>query len=81
VAPAGLANNRQFFAERVNEREAPEPVRLALYDPQTSGGLLVAIRPKRAAAFRAALTRSRVWHVEAGVAIARTERAVELDRA
>ena len=81
VAPGGLASNRQFYGAKVGEGETPEPIRLALYDPQTSGGLLIAIPPKRAAAFRAALSRSRVWHVEAGVAITRTERAVELERA
>jgi selenide,water dikinase len=81
VAPGGLATNRQFYGDRVREGDTPEPIRLALYDPQTSGGLLIAIPPKRAAAFRAALSRSRVWHVEAGVAAARGERAVELERA
>ena len=78
VAPAGLHNNRAFFSPRVREGSVAESVRMALYDPQTSGGLLITIAPRRAAGLMAALKRRRVWHVEAGEMIARAEHALEL---
>ena len=53
-------------------------MRLALYDPQTSGGLLMAVPPRRAAALVAALKRRRVWVAELGEAIARGEKSIEL---
>ena len=41
----------------------------ALYDPQTSGGLLVCVPARRVRAFEAALRRRRIWHVVAGEAV------------
>jgi selenide,water dikinase len=79
VAPAGLHNNRAFFGPRVQEGSAPESLRLALHDPQTSGGLLIAVPRRRATALMAALRRRRVWHVEAGEVIARKDYAIELE--
>jgi selenide,water dikinase len=78
VYPGGLARNRNFFRPKVAEDGLPEDLLKALYDPQTSGGLLVAIGPKRAAAFEAALRKRRVWHVAAGEAVAREEASVRL---
>jgi selenide, water dikinase len=61
VAPAGLRSNRDYAAPHVAFDEAvPEPLRMALADPQTSGGLLIAVAPKRAAALERALRRARV---------------------
>lgn len=78
VYPGGLARNRDFYRGKVAEDGLPEDLLKALYDPQTSGGLLVAISPKRAAAFEAALRRRRVWHVPAGEAVAREAVSVRL---
>lgn len=78
VYPGGLARNRDFYRSKVAENGLPEDLLKALYDPQTSGGLLVAIAPKRAAAFEAALRRRRVWHVCAGEVVAREETSVRL---
>jgi len=45
----GLQNNREFIGECVEFAGAvPEEYRLLLFDPQTSGGLLVAIAPQGA---------------------------------
>ena len=46
----------------------------ALYDPQTSGGLLIALAPRRAAEMLAALRRRRVWAVEIGEAVGQERR-------
>jgi selenide,water dikinase len=78
VYPGGLARNRKFFAPAIEEGGLAEDILQALYDPQTSGGLLVAVPARRAAAFSAALRRRRAWHVQAGEVTRRGERAVRL---
>ena len=78
VAPGGLARNRTFYSSGVAEGGGPEPLVAALYDPQTSGGLLIAIPARRAPALRTALKRRRVWSVEVGEAVTRTSHAIEL---
>ena len=46
--PGGTRRNLEAIAARVTWNGVPEPDRLLLCDAQTSGGLLVAIDPKRA---------------------------------
>jgi len=61
VAPAGLRSNLAYAAPFVQFDEGvPEPLRMALADPQTSGGLLIAITPKKAAGLMKALKRGKV---------------------
>ena len=78
VYPGGLARNRRFFADKVEEGGVAEDLLKALYDPQTSGGLLVSVPSRRAAAFSAALRKRRSWHVRVGDVVRRGERAVRL---
>jgi selenide,water dikinase len=78
TVPGGLARNREFYGPAVDATAVETAWRDALFDPQTSGGLLVALPSRRTAAFRAALRRRRVWHVEAGEVVARTTHAVVL---
>jgi selenide,water dikinase len=78
VYPGGLARNRRFYSATVEEGGVEEDLLKALYDPQTSGGLLVAVPPRRAPAFSAALRRRRAWHVRVGEVTRRGERAVRL---
>ena len=66
VMPGGLARNREYYAPSVAPSLLPAPTRDALYDPQTSGGLLVAVPARRAAAFERSLRRRRTWFVAAG---------------
>ena len=56
LVPAGSYNNREFYLPRVLDAQAisPEVVDL-LADPQTSGGLLLAVSPAKAEALLAAL--------------------------
>jgi selenide,water dikinase len=78
VVPGGLQKNRGFFRDQVGGRMPAEPLELALHDPQTSGGLLIAVPPRRAAGLVRALRRGRVPVLELGEAAARGARAVEL---
>ena len=54
--------------------EIPEPLRVLLFDAQTSGGLLIAVDPDRASALLAALERegtpaaARIGRLARGVA-------------
>lgn len=51
AVPGGLKNNREFASCVVEtRRELPEEVELLLYDPQTSGGLLMTMSEMDAAA-------------------------------
>lgn len=55
-ASAGLHNNRDFIGECAGFAESvPEEYRLLLFDPQTSGGLLIAVAPESAAKMLGAL--------------------------
>jgi selenide,water dikinase len=53
--PSGSRRNYEAFEDTVEWGSLPESERLLLCDAQTSGGLLVALRPARAPAFVAAL--------------------------
>ena len=53
--PGGLDNNRSFLGDRVMAEGVSEADLLPLYDPQTSGGLLIAVAPERGERLLAAL--------------------------
>lgn len=48
VYPGGLKSNRDYLTGRVEADGVGESDLLPLYDPQTSGGLLIAVPPSRA---------------------------------
>jgi len=53
--PGGLTNNREFASCVVEtSRDLPAEVEALLYDPQTSGGLLIALPEADAAALAGA---------------------------
>jgi selenide,water dikinase len=81
VEPGGLGRNLAFYGKRNAHGETPEPLVRALYDPQTSGGLLLAVPPRRATALRTALTRARVWVAEVGRVVPRVEAVIQLTAA
>jgi selenide, water dikinase len=56
--PGGLKNNRRYLEEKVTADGVDTDGLLPLYDPQTSGGLLVAVPERRARAFVRALEAS-----------------------
>jgi selenide,water dikinase len=53
--PGGLKNNREYLGDYVTTSGASDDALLPLYDPQTSGGLLVAAPPEEAKRFVGAL--------------------------
>jgi selenide, water dikinase len=48
VYPGGLKSNREYLEDRVTADGVDQDDLLPLYDPQTSGGLLVAVPEARA---------------------------------
>ncbi len=62
MIPAGAHRNRDFLAGRVEfDVSMGEVDRDILYDPQTSGGLLVALPPDKLEEFRASLPEGQRW--------------------
>lgn len=56
VFPGGAYNNERYYAPHVSfAADIPEETRLLLYDPETAGGLLIAVGRDRLAALEAAL--------------------------
>lgn len=79
VAPAGLQSNLGYaLRDTVFDEGVPEPLRMALADPQTSGGLLVAVPPRRAAAFMAALRKARLGAAVIGEVRAKGKTPIEV---
>ncbi len=68
--PGGAADNHLHFSPRVSFTETlDEESRMLLFDPQTSGGLLLAVPPEKAVEFesRAAAADQPVWQIGEGV--------------
>jgi selenide,water dikinase len=71
--PGGLKNNRDFIGDCVGFADGvPQEYRDLLFDPQTSGGLLIAISPESAEAAIAALDRHGVSARRIGKVIPKT---------
>src|SRR3989475_5752025 len=73
--PGGTKRNREALAPHVQfDQKVPEPLRVLLFDAQTSGGLLIAVDPDRANTLIAALqaegtpTAVRIGRLSRGVA-------------
>ena len=73
--PGGTKRNREALAAHVQfDPQVPEPVRVLLFDAQTSGGLLIAVDPDRANTLIGALQRestpaaARIGQIARGVA-------------
>jgi len=70
AVPEGTHNNLRFLADWADWNDAPRNTQIVLADAQTSGGLLMAVAPERAAALREALGRADVQAAEIGRIIA-----------
>jgi selenide, water dikinase len=63
----GLTSNEEFFGKHVSISDSVEKdLRNALFDPQTSGGLLIFCQPDQADALLAQLQREKIAAVEIG---------------
>jgi len=79
VAPAGLRSNLTYASPFVQFDEGvSESLRMALADPQTSGGLLIAIAPKKAAGLMKALKRAKVEAAVVGETLAMGKTPIEV---
>jgi selenide,water dikinase len=77
--PGGLASNLEHFERGVVAAAGIDQDLLWLmYDPQTSGGLLIAAAPEHAAAVDRALMRAGVGAARIGTAAPRGTRLIEL---
>ncbi len=66
IFPGGASDNRLFFSEQVQFPAAmDEPSQMLLFDPQTSGGLLLCVPPGKLEAFleRAAQAGQLLWPI------------------
>jgi len=78
AVPAGLGRNREFYSPSV-EASGVDVARLdALYDPQTSGGLLLSVPAAKAGTLARRLRRRRVPAIAIGEVVRRGRRAVEV---
>lgn len=79
VMPGGLMTNAAYAAPHVTfDAGVSEPLRHVLVDPQTSGGLLIAVRPSRATALMRRLARGKVSATVVGEVLPRRTRPLEV---
>lgn len=71
MVPGGLKNNRDFAECEVDyEGDVPDDLRALLFDPQTAGGLLIAVAAADAPRLSEALARASAPAAEIGEAVA-----------
>ena len=78
LLPAGVYRNRNYAEPFVDEGTLPLMVRDALFDPQTSGGLLIAVDPKDADALERDLRASVPSAQRIGNVIAKSDKSIYL---
>jgi selenide,water dikinase len=77
--PGGLKNNRDFAECVVGYEEGiPEQLKTILFDPQTAGGLLIAVAPENSPALVRDLKAAGVPAVEIGEVLERTRRLITI---
>jgi len=78
--PGGLNANRDFAECVVGyEETVPDDIRMLLFDPQTAGGLLIAVASDTATALRQALNAANVPAVEVGEVLPPTRPLIRVD--
>lgn len=66
MVPAGCYQNRSFYLSRVDTGDCEAERLLPLFDPQTSGGLMIALSPDNATLFQAEASKNKVFCVAIG---------------
>lgn len=75
----GLKSNREFVASCVEfTSNVDEDSRALLFDPQTSGGLLIAVAPERAASLSAELQRRQIPAAQIGEVLPKRSPLIEV---
>jgi selenide,water dikinase len=72
----GVRRNRSFYGPRIEIGGVPDALAIALFDPQTSGGLLLAAPERVADKLVRDLKAARVWVRELGRVVRRAHRDV-----
>lgn len=78
LLPAGVYRNRNFAGQYVDEGSLPLQVRDSLFDPQTSGGLLIAVDPSDADAMERDLKASVPRAQRIGTVRSKSEKSIYL---
>lgn len=78
LIPAGCYRNRDHYSRFLNFGSVPADTLLPLFDPQTSGGLLIALSPKSAEHFLARAAEIGCFAVSVGEVLPRGESALEI---
>ena len=66
MVPAGCYQNRSFYLSQIDVGSCEADRLLPLFDPQTSGGLLIALAPDDAALFQAEASKNNIFCVAIG---------------
>ena len=79
--PGGLKANREFAECLVHyEDGVAEDLKTIIFDPQTAGGLLIAVAPERAADLKTALNAAGAYAADIGEVIVKSKAAIEVTR-
>lgn len=78
LLPAGVYRNRNYAEALIDEGNLPLKLRDSLYDPQTSGGLLIAVDPRDADALERDLKASVPSAQRIGTVIAKSNKSIYL---
>jgi len=78
MVPAGCYRNRDHYAPLVEGRDARDEALVPLFDPQTSGGLLIALGPADAERFLAQATERGIFARQVGEVAPRQAHPIEV---
>ena len=80
MIPGGAYANREFLEGHVRIADGINPnLEAVLFDPQTSGGLLISLPPDRASAYVREATARHIPAVEIGRVVTRTSVEIEVE--